>query len=143
MTKVKICGIKDAAAFDSVVAAGADYLGFVFFPASPRAVTAAEAAALSARHIGGPARVGLFVDPDDAAISAVLAALPLDALQLHNVDIARAREIRAMFGVPVWRAIGVAVASDLPDEIGADLLMLDAKPPKGATRPGGNHGHGG
>lgn len=138
MTKVKICGITDAAAFDSVVAAGADYVGFVFFPPSPRAIMPAEAAVLSARHVGGPARVGLFVQPDDAEIAAVLAVLPLDALQLHNVDVPRAREIRAKFGVPVWRAIGVAAASDLPDEIGTDLLMLDAKPPQGATRPGGN-----
>ena len=138
MTHVKICGINDAVNFDTVVAEGADFVGFVFFPPSPRAVTPAEAAALSARAIGGPQRVGLFVNPADAEIADVLSAIKLDALQLHNCTIARIAEITARFAVPVWRAIGVSAASDLPAEAHADLLMLDAKAPKNATRPGGN-----
>lgn len=138
MIEVKICGINTAVAFDAVVAAGADYLGFVFFPPSPRAVTPAQAAALSARHSGGPVRVGLFVRPDDADIAAALAAVKLAALQLHDVTIARAQGIRAKFGLPVWRAVGVAGPSDLPSDAGADRLLLDAKAPKGASRPGGN-----
>ena len=137
--QVKICGINTETAFDAVVAAGADYLGFVFFPASPRAVTPTQAATLSARHPGGPTRVGLFVQPDDATIAAALAALPLAALQLHGVDPVRERAIHARFQIPIWRAVGVASAQDLPTNAGAaDLLLLDAKAPKGATRPGGN-----
>jgi phosphoribosylanthranilate isomerase len=124
--------------FDSVVAAGVDWLGFVFFPASPRAVTPEQAAALSARHPGGPRRVGLFVDPTDAEIAATLAAVPLDVLQIH-AQAARAAAIRERFGLPVWRAIGVATHADLPiAPEPVDALLIDAKPPAGATRPGGN-----
>lgn len=138
MTRVKVCGIASADAFDAAVAAGADWIGFVFFPPSPRAVTPAQAAALSARHAGGPLRVGLFVDPDDAAIAAALAAVRLDVLQLY-VDAARAAELRVRFGVPVWRAVGVSTRAELPDTAeGIDGLVIEPKPPPGATRPGGN-----
>jgi len=136
--RVKICGINDPAAFDATVAAGADWLGFVFFPRSPRYITPGQAAILSARAAGGPARVGLFVDPTDAAIEAALGAVRLDALQLY-VDAARAGEVRARFGVPVWRAVGVASPVDLPtDADGTARLVLEAKAPQTATRPGGN-----
>ena len=138
MTQVKICGINDTAGFDTVVDEGADFLGFVFFPPSPRVVTPVQAAALSARAIGGPQRVGLFVNPTDAAIVDVLSTIKLDALQLHDCTTARIAEIAARFSVPVWRAIGVSQASDLPTKTHAALLMLDAKAPKNATRPGGN-----
>ena len=140
---VKICGIKDGAGFDAAVAHGADLIGFVFFAASPRAVTPAEARALSARHVGGPGRVGLFVDPTDAAIAAVLDACPLDLIQLHGAeDPARCAALRARFGVPVMKAIGVAEAPDL-DALPAfapvvDRFLVDAKPPPGAALPGGN-----
>jgi phosphoribosylanthranilate isomerase len=136
--RVKICGINSEAAFDAAVAAGADWLGFVFFPPSPRAISAERAAGLSARAPGGPLRVGLFVRPNPAEIAAVLAALPLDILQIHGT-IEQARAVRARFGKPVWRAVGIASAADLPvDADGADALLLDASPPRGATRPGGN-----
>jgi phosphoribosylanthranilate isomerase len=136
--RVKICGINDAAAIDAAISAGADWVGFVFFPPSPRFVTPAEAAALSARHPGRAGRVGLFVDPDPAQIAAVLDALPLDALQIY-APAARAAALRARFGVPVWRAVGIAGAADLPNTAaGADALLLEAKAPKDATRPGGN-----
>jgi len=135
--RVKICGINDAVCFDAAVAAGADYLGFVFFPPSPRYVTPVQAAALSARHPGGPQRVGLFVDPDPAAIADTLCRVRLDVLQLYGAVDAAA--LRARFGLPVWRAIGIEAAADLPgDAGGADALVLEAKPPPGATRPGGN-----
>ena len=135
---VKICGVNDAAAFDAVVDAQADFLGLVFFPASPRFVTAVQAQALSVRHDGGPRRVGLFVKPSDAEIGAVLDVLKLDVLQVY-ADAARAREIKARFGLPVWRAIGVAAEHDLPaDDEGLDGFVIEAKPPVGATRPGGN-----
>lgn len=137
--RVKICGLNSPAAFDAAVAAGANWVGFVFFPASPRHVTPAQAAALSARAPGGPLRVGLFVDPTEAEIEAALAALPLDILQLHSVTPARAAGLRARFGRPVWRAIGISGPGDLPGASeGADGLLLDAKAPAGAPLPGGN-----
>lgn len=135
--RVKICGINDPAAFDTAVEAGADYVGFNFFPPSPRYVTPAQAAALSARHPGGPSRVGLFVDPTAEVIAAVLEVVRLDILQLYGrVDFAG---LRAQFGLKLWRPIGVDTAADLPREAGgADALLLEAKPPAAATRPGGN-----
>ncbi|MBK1660841.1 phosphoribosylanthranilate isomerase [Paracraurococcus ruber] len=143
MTLVKICGVKDAAGFDATVAAGADFVGFVFYPPSPRAVTPDAAAALSARAAGGPKRVGLFVDPTDALLAAVLAAVPLDLVQLHGEETpARAAEVRARFGRPVMKALGIAVPADLALlEAYApvvDRFLLDAKPPPGASLPGGN-----
>jgi len=143
MTAVKICGINDPAGFDAAVAAGADFLGFVFYPPSPRAVSPTAAAALSARHPGGPARVGLFVDPTDAEIAAVLAALPLDVIQLHGAeDPARCAAIRSRFGRPVMKALGIATAADMRGlaafSAAVDRFLLDAKPPPGATLPGGN-----
>lgn len=135
--RVKICGLKTEAAFDAAVAAGADWVGFVFFPPSPRFVTPARAAALAARRSGGPPRVGLFVAPTEATIADVLASVRLDVLQVYGAVDAAA--LRARFGLAVWRATAVSTASDLPREMaGADALLLDAKPPKDATRPGGN-----
>jgi phosphoribosylanthranilate isomerase len=135
--RVKICGMNDAAAFDTAVAAGADYVGLVFFPPSPRYVTPARAAALSARHPGGPLRVGLFVDPAIEAIASVLDAVRLDILQVYGR--AELPGLRARFGLPVWRATGIDTSADLPREAGgADALLLEAKPPPAATRPGGN-----
>jgi phosphoribosylanthranilate isomerase len=138
MTLVKICGVNDVAAFDTAVAAGADFIGLNFFRASPRHVTPAQAAALSARHQGGPQRVGLFVAPEDHEVAAALAEIRLDALQLY-VPAERAAELRARFRVPVWRAVGVSARADLPrDAAGADRLLIEAKPPANASRPGGN-----
>jgi phosphoribosylanthranilate isomerase len=138
MTLVKICGINDPAAFDTAVEAGADWVGFVFFPPSPRYVTPETAAALSARSVGGPLRVGLFVEPDMAAIARVLDTVPLDILQIYGALDALAT-IKARFGLPVWRAVGIGGLADLPtDPLGADRLLLEAKPPAGANRPGGN-----
>jgi phosphoribosylanthranilate isomerase len=138
MTGVKICGINDPAAFDAAVEAGADWVGFVFFPPSPRFVTPEVAAALSGRVAGGPARVGLFVEPDLAAIARVLDTVALDVLQIYGALDGLAA-IRARFGLPIWRAVGVRGAADLPTEtLGGDRLLLEAKPPVGADRPGGN-----
>jgi phosphoribosylanthranilate isomerase len=137
-TQVKICGVNSAAAFDAVVEAAADYLGFVFFARSPRCVTAAQAAALSARHPGGPKRVGLFVEPDAAAVQAVLDQVQLDILQLYG-SAPLCRDIRTRFGLPAWRAIGVAAPAELPEDAqGLDGFVIEAKAPVGATRPGGN-----
>lgn len=138
MIKVKICGINDEAAFDTAVEAGTDWVGFVFFPPSPRAVTAERAASLSRRMDGGPPRVGLFVDPTEDAIAAVLGAMRLDILQLYG-RIPDIGVLRARFGLPIWRAVGIQTQTDLPaDDCGADALLIEAKAPPAATRPGGN-----
>jgi phosphoribosylanthranilate isomerase len=140
---VKICGIKDRAALDAAREAGADMLGFVFFPASPRAVTANQAAELARSYADGPQRVGLFVDPDDAMLAETLALVPLDLIQLHGEESpARAAEIRARFGKPVMKALGIATKADLArmadyaDQV--DYFLLDARPPPGSALPGGN-----
>ena len=136
-TRVKICGITSPAILDAAADAGADWIGYVFFPPSPRAVTPAQAAALD-RHRRGPARVGLFVDPSDDDVARVLDSLTLDVLQVHAAA-DRAVALRSRFGIPVWHVIGVGTASDLPASApGVDGLLLDAKAPPGATRPGGN-----
>jgi len=136
MVRVKICGINDAAAFDTAVECGADWIGFNFFPPSPRYVTPAQAAALSARAGGGPPRVGLFVRPTLDVIAATLAVIRLDVLQLYDADLAA---IRRQFDLESWRAVGVASEADLPHaDGGADRLLVEAKAPPDATRPGGN-----
>lgn len=137
MTRIKICGINAENAADAAAEAGVDWIGLVFFPPSPRAVTAARAAELAART-PGVGRVGLFVKPTDDAIAATLDVVRLDALQIY-ADAARAAAIRARFGLPVWRAVGVSDRAELPAGTeGADALLIEAKPPPGATRPGGN-----
>jgi phosphoribosylanthranilate isomerase len=135
--RVKICGLNSEAAVDAAVAAGADWVGFVFFSASPRFVSPARAAVLSGRMPDGLPRVGLFVEPTEAMIAEVLGTVRLDALQVYGAVDAAA--LRARFGRRVWRPVGVSAVADLPREMdGADALLLDAKAPKDATRPGGN-----
>ena len=142
--QVKICGINDAAAMQAAAAAGADLIGFVFFPPSPRAVTPEQAASIAGPGPApGPAKVGLFVDPEDALIETVLAALPLDVIQLHGEETpARCAAIRARFGLPVMKALGIATAEDLAQLADyapvVDRFLLDAKAPPGAPLPGGN-----
>ncbi|MBS0255669.1 MAG: phosphoribosylanthranilate isomerase [Proteobacteria bacterium] len=138
---IKLCGISTPAALDAAVAGRADYLGLVFFAKSPRHVTLDQAAALGARAAGRIGRVGLFVDADDAMIAAAVAAGGLDALQLHGGESpARCAELRARHGKPVWKALAVAGAEDVARASayagGADLVLFDAKTPKG-TLPGG------
>nr|WP_321986056.1 phosphoribosylanthranilate isomerase [uncultured Lichenicoccus sp.] len=137
MTQVKICGLSDEAGCDAAVEHGADWLGFVFFARSPRAVDPARAAVLSARQAGGPGRVGLFVRAGDDAIRACLDRVRLDALQIYDT-IERAAEIRERFGVPVWLARGIGSTADLPAMALADRMLIESRPPDGAERPGGN-----
>lgn len=138
MTRVKICGINTREAMDAAADAGADWVGFVFFPPSPRAVLPKQATALSAYRPGGPLRVGLFVHPANDDVARVLDVMALDALQLHGTP-ARATELRARYGVPVWLVVPMAGREDLPDTApGVDGLLLDTKPPADATLPGGN-----
>lgn len=140
---VKVCGIATPEALAAAAAAGADEVGFVFFPASPRALTPEQAGALSATLPGGPGRVGLFVDPTDDQLAETLAAVPLDTIQLHGEETpARVAEIRARFRRPVMKALGIATEADLAviplHAAVADRLLLDAKAPPGAALPGGN-----
>ena len=139
--RVKICGVRAAAALEAAAAAGAAYAGFVFFPKSPRHLWWDEAAALAAGAPPGLCKVGLTVDPDDATLDR-LAALPLDMIQLHGRETpARAVEIRARLGLPVMKAVGVAGPEDLAAldlwEETADQILCDAKPPTEGPLPGG------
>lgn len=141
--RVKICGLRTPADVAAVVASGAAYAGFVFFAKSPRNVSLDEAriAALSAPE--GLCKVALTVNADDATLEAILAAVPLDMLQLHGSESPeRVAEVRARFGLPVMKAVGVADEGDLETmfehSLVADQILVDAKPPKGAALPGGN-----
>ena len=141
--RVKICGLRRPEDVSAAAAAGAAYVGFVFFPPSPRNLAPAEARALALATPPGMTRVGLTVDATDAALETLLAEVPLDLLQLHGRESPeRVAELRARFGLPVMKAVGVASAEDLPalDLYGqvADMLLVDAKPPQGAALPGGN-----
>lgn len=134
--RVKICGINSRSAYRASVDAGADWVGFVFFPHSPRYVTAEEARTIATED--GPPRVGLFVDPDAAVIASVLDTVRLDILQLYAGE-KTCRAMRARFGLKVWRAVGVASAADLPDsDEGLDGFIIESKMPPNASRPGGN-----
>jgi phosphoribosylanthranilate isomerase len=140
----KICGLASNAAVAAAVEGGAAYLGFVFYPPSPRAVTPVQAADLCAAVPPGAARVGLFVDADDRAIAAALDRVPLDILQFHGCETAeRVAEVKARFGCAVMKAVAIAGAEDvrgaLQYEDAADLLLFDAKPPRRPDAlPGGN-----
>jgi phosphoribosylanthranilate isomerase len=141
----KICGLKSSDALDAAVAGGAAFLGFVFYPASPRAVRPEAVAALVERVPDGVRTVGIFVDPDDATLDATLGVARLDILQLHGAETpARVRAIKTRFGRPTIKAIPVTAATDLAAADSyldaADWLMFDARPPRGAAGalPGGN-----
>jgi len=141
--EIKICGIRDADALAACARLGMDFVGLVFHPPSPRAVTPAEAAILSGGQAGGPARVGLFVDADDTILAATLAALRLDMLQLHGGETpARCAAIRARFGLPVMKALGIAGPADLAAIADyapvVDRFLFDAKPRPNDGLPGGN-----
>lgn len=140
---VKICGLTDEEAVAAAIQGGARFLGVVFFPPSPRAVTADLAGRLLATVPDSVLRVGLFVDPDDSLLERTLDQVRLDIVQLHGKETPdRVRQIRQRFQRPVMKAIAIAEAADLQRartyEPVADRLLFDAKPPKDATRPGGN-----
>ncbi|KQO76048.1 phosphoribosylanthranilate isomerase [Methylobacterium sp. Leaf88] len=142
---IKICGLSTAATLDAALEAGADLVGFVHFPKSPRHVDLETGRALSARAKGRTERVVLLVDPDDAALAAAVAALDPEWIQLHGHETPeRVAAIRAVTGRRVMKAVGVATSADL-DAVHlytgvADRILLDAKAPPEALLPGGN-GH--
>ncbi|MGC2409255.1 MAG: phosphoribosylanthranilate isomerase [Methyloceanibacter sp.] len=141
--KVKICGVRTPDLVETAVAAGADYIGVVFFEKSPRNVTLAEAALVTKAASGQIASVAVLVDPDDLLIEEVVAVAGPDLLQLHGSETPeRMAEIKGRFGVPLIKAISVASAEDAAEadrfwDI-ADMILFDAKPDPAAGRPGGN-----
>lgn len=143
--EAKICGINTIAAAATAVGAGADYIGLVFYPPSPRAVTPQQAHAIAATVPPRVRKVALLVDADDARIRQIREAVPLDLLQLHGAETpARVAEIKARFGLPVMKAVKIAGADDVAGAEAylraADRLLFDAKPPKDmkGALPGGN-----
>lgn len=142
-TMVKICGVTTVEATDAAIRAGADYLGLNFHPASPRYLPPEKARALAAHARGRIRLVALLVDPDDEAVATVTAAVKPDFLQFHgNEAPARVGEVRARTGVGAIKVLPVAEIADLSAvpmyEQVADMLLFDAKAPKGADRPGGH-----
>jgi len=140
---VKICGLSDAAALEAALTAGADMVGFVFFPKSPRHVSFEAARRLGAQARGRARIVALSVDASDEALERIVAALDPDILQLHGRERPeRVREIKARFGRAAMKAVGVAAREDLAAaaryEAAADFILIDAKPPREAALPGGN-----
>ena len=140
---VKVCGLTGDEGLAAAIDAGARYVGFVFFPKSPRHVSPAQAAALAVQVPMGVAKVGLFVNPDDATLTATLEEVPLDMIQLHGDESpARVAEVRALTGLPVIKAVGISGPADLDQlwdyGLVADMLLIDAKPPQDAALPGGN-----
>ncbi|MBV1897063.1 MAG: phosphoribosylanthranilate isomerase [Rhodobacteraceae bacterium] len=141
--QVKICGIKDNATLEAAVAAGARYVGFVFFPKSPRNLSVQSAAELAALVPAGICKVALSVNADTAFLDQLTEAVPLDMLQLHGTESpARVAEVKARYGLPVMKAVGIADEGDLAalDDYMrvADQILVDAKAPKTAKLPGGN-----
>lgn len=140
MTGIKICGIDRAEALEAAIAARASHVGLVYYPPSPRFLKSAKAATLASQAKGRITRVGLFVDPDDATLAEGVAT-GLDAIQLHGEETpARVAEVKARFGLDVWKVLPVATADDIARSEAyhgaADFLLFDAKTPKGAL-PGG------
>jgi phosphoribosylanthranilate isomerase len=140
----KICGLSSGEAVKAAVVGGAAYLGFVFYPPSPRAVTPARAARLCAMVPAGISRVGMFVDADDDTIGAVLAETQIDVLQFHGHESPeRVAAAKLRFARPVMKAVAIAGPEDVLNaaryEEVANLLLFDAKPPsRPDALPGGN-----
>ena len=141
-TEIKICGLSDPESVDAALDAGADLLGFVFFPKSPRNLTIQQATPLMRRARGKAQLVALLVDPDGSLLDDVAGYLAPDLIQLHGRESPdRVARISADTGIPVMKAVGVAERSDLATlarYASAARLLLDAKAPRDATRPGGN-----
>ena len=139
---IKICGLTTPDALDVALTAGADFVGFVFFPPSPRNLGLEAARTLGAQVQGRAGKVALTVDANDDTIAAVVAALQPDMLQLHGKETPdRVVAVRTRFGLPVMKALPIATRADLASirvySDVVDRLLFDARPPAEATRPGG------
>lgn len=139
--KIKICGVSTSEALDAAIAARAEYVGFNFYPPSPRYVLPANAAKLGERAAGRITAVGVFVDADDAFLNEHVGASKLNTIQFHGAETPeRVAQVKTRFGVPVWKVIPVSSAADIERasayQGAADFILFDAKTPKGAL-PGG------
>src|SRR4051794_6381649 len=139
---VKICGLSTRETLDVALQVGADMVGFVFFPPSPRHLSLETARELGRQAKGRAAKVALTVDADDATLANIVETLQPDLLQLHGKEtVARLRDIKQKFGLPLMKALPVETAADLAPLAGyaavADRILFDARAPKEATRPGG------
>lgn len=137
----KICGLCDASGVEAAVAAGANWLGFVFVPSSPRFLDPASASPLIAEVPTDRQRVGLFADQAPEHVTATAKTTGLDLIQLHGTETPDEIEtIRCASGLPVIIARGIGCKADLDglSDLPADYLLLDASPPKGSTRTGGH-----
>jgi len=140
---VKICGISDAAHAHAAAMHGATWLGFVFFPPSPRNLSLEAARKLAQQLPVGPKRVGVFVDAPDDLLSGAVEALSLDAVQLHGHETPEdAARIKKLLGVKIIKAIAVSAQKDIakadPFLTHVDRILFDAKSPEGSALPGGN-----
>lgn len=140
--RVKICGLRSRAEVAAAVEAGASYIGMVFFPRSPRHLTLGDARWVAEGAPEGLIRVALVVDADDDALETILSEVPVDMLQFHGRESPeRVAAVRQRFGRPVMKAVGLADEADLPaiaeHARAADQILLDARPPRDAERPGG------
>ena len=140
---VKICGLATVDDVRACADAGANYMGLVFFEKSPRNITLPAARKLALAAPLGLAKVALVVNPSDAELDAITGTVPLDMLQLHGRETPeRVAEVKARYGLPVMKAVGIADGDDLPkleSYFGvADQILVDAKPPEGGELPGGN-----
>lgn len=139
---VKICGLKTPEALDAALEAGADMVGFVFFPPSPRNVGFEAARALAGRVRGRALKVALSVDANDEQVATIIDTIKPDMLQLHGRETPdRVVVVRTRFGLPVMKALPIAERVDLSpirlyDKL-AEYLLFDARAPRDATRPGG------
>jgi len=141
--KVKICGVRTPAILDVAAEAGADYIGLIFFPKSPRHIEPEAARALVERARGKVETVAVLVDPDDALIDLVATTVRPDLLQLHGREAPqRAAAVKARSGLPIIKAISVASADDAAKAAAyrgiADVILFDAKADPAALLPGGN-----
>ncbi len=138
---IKICGLSTAPTLEAAIDAGADMAGFVFHEKSPRHIDLGTARGLGALAAGRIKKVALTIDADDDALAAVVEALSPDYLQLHGSESpARVEAVKARFGLPAIKAIGVATENDVlkaKDFASADIILFDAKPAPGAGLPGG------
>jgi phosphoribosylanthranilate isomerase len=139
---VKICGLSTPDTLDVALDAGADAVGFVFFPPSPRNISFEQARALASRVQGRARKVALTVDADDALLESIIGSLKPDMLQLHGHETPqRVAAIREGFGLPAMKVLPIETKSDLTEVSNytgvADRLLFDARPPREATRPGG------
>ena len=142
-TRVKICGLTTRETLLAATDAGAAYIGLNFFPPSPRYLEPEAARDLAIDVPPGVAKVALSVDSDDATLDLITNTVPVDILQLQGKETPeRVAHVRARYGLPVMKAVGIADEDDLAQldafEEVVDQLLVDAKPPKGGVLPGGN-----